>query len=65
MTTTTIQVHVEPDHLALTLGERAAYLWVLAGNDRATGFYERHGFVLDGAADDSDEHGRHLRMVRR
>lgn len=24
MTTTTIQVHVEPDHLALTLGERAA-----------------------------------------
>ena len=51
--------------LVATLGERAAYLWVLAGNDRATGFYERHGFALDGAVDDGDAHGRHLRMVRR
>ncbi|GHJ59304.1 N-acetyltransferase [Nocardioides sp. OK12] len=51
--------------LEAAVGDRAAYLWVLAGNERATGFYERHGFVLDGAVDDSDDHGRHLRMVRR
>lgn len=26
-----------------------AYLWVLDGNDRADGFYARHGWELDGA----------------
>nr|WP_300150806.1 GNAT family N-acetyltransferase [Propionicimonas sp.] len=26
----------------------AAYLWIVAGNDRAWRFYERHGFVGDG-----------------
>lgn len=51
--------------LGAAVGDRAAYLWVLAGNERATGFYERHGFGLDGVVDDSDPHGRHLRMVRR
>lgn len=45
------------------VGERAAYLWVLAGNDRAIGFYQRQGFVLDGAEFDADE-GRHVRMTR-
>lgn len=29
-------------------GHAAAYLWVLEGNDRAAGFYERHGWSADG-----------------
>ena len=46
-----------------TIGDRAAYLWVLASNRRAIGFYERQGFRLDGTEDEHDE-GRHVRMVR-
>jgi ribosomal protein S18 acetylase RimI-like enzyme len=38
------------DLMAHTIGDRAAYLWVLEGNDRAISFYLRHGF--------SDEGGR-------
>jgi GNAT superfamily N-acetyltransferase len=30
-------------------GRAQAYLWVLRGNDRASHFYERHGWVPDGA----------------
>ncbi|MCD4524100.1 GNAT family N-acetyltransferase [Nocardioides sp. cx-173] len=45
------------------VGDRAAYLWVLAGNTRAIAFYERQGFRLDGTEDEHDE-GRHVRMVR-
>jgi ribosomal protein S18 acetylase RimI-like enzyme len=30
-------------------GLSAATLWVLQGNDRATGFYRRHGWAADGA----------------
>ena len=45
------------------VGDRAAYLWVLADNERAIGFYERQGFRLDGTEDEHDE-GRHVRMVR-
>ncbi len=45
------------------VGDRAAYLWVLAGNDRAISFYEHHGFRLDGTEDELDE-GLHVRMVR-
>jgi GNAT superfamily N-acetyltransferase len=45
------------------LGDRAAYLWVLAGNERAIAFYERQGFRFDGTEDELDE-GKHLRMVR-
>lgn len=45
------------------IGDRAAYLWVLAANDRAIRFYERHGFALDGTEDEHDE-GLHVRMVR-
>ncbi len=30
------------------IGDRAAYLWVLDGNARATAFYRRHGFADDG-----------------
>ncbi|MEJ1088781.1 GNAT family N-acetyltransferase [Microbacterium sp. Mu-80] len=29
-------------------GHEVAYLWVLAGNDRAAAFYERHGWASDG-----------------
>ncbi|MDO7869593.1 GNAT family N-acetyltransferase [Nocardioides jiangxiensis] len=49
--------------LAEVLGERPAHLWVLVGNHRATTFYERHGFVADGARR-SDDLGAEVRMVR-
>ena len=45
------------------IGDRAAYLWVLANNERAIRFYERQGFRLDGTEDEHDE-GLHVRMVR-
>ncbi len=45
------------------VGDRAAYLWVLASNERAVTFYERQGFRLDGTTDAHDE-GLHARMVR-
>ena len=45
------------------VGDRACYLWVLTGNERAIRFYERQGFRLDGTEDEHDE-GQHLRMVR-
>jgi GNAT superfamily N-acetyltransferase len=45
------------------VGDRACYLWVLAGNERAIQFYERQGFRLDGTEDEHDE-GLHVRMVR-
>lgn len=51
------------DLLAAAIGERAAYLWVLAGNERAIGFYERHSFAPDGASEEHPE-GLHVRMVR-
>ncbi len=49
--------------LAESIGDHAAYLWVLADNDRAIGFYQRQGFRLDGTEDEHDE-GLHVRMVR-
>ena len=45
------------------VADRTACLWVLEGNDRAIGFYERQGFRFDGAGQDEAE-GRHVRMVR-
>lgn len=45
------------------VGDRAAYLWVLANNQRAIHFYQRQGFRLDGTEDEHDE-GLHARMVR-
>jgi GNAT superfamily N-acetyltransferase len=47
----------------IAVGDRACYVWVLAGNERAIGFYERQGFRLDGTEDEHDE-GLHVRMVR-
>lgn len=49
--------------LDTAIGDRPAYLWVLAGNERALRFYEKHGFALDGRVEEEPE-GRHLRMVR-
>jgi GNAT superfamily N-acetyltransferase len=46
-----------------TIGDRAAYLWVLRDNHRAIAFYEWHGFALDGTEDEQDE-GLHVRMLR-
>jgi len=34
--------------LARAIGDRAATLWVVDGNARATAFYRRHGFVDEG-----------------
>jgi GNAT superfamily N-acetyltransferase len=49
--------------LEVAIGERPAYLWVLDGNTRAIGFYERHGFSFDGQVEEEVE-GLHRRMVR-
>ncbi|GAA2756116.1 GNAT family N-acetyltransferase [Actinopolymorpha rutila] len=52
--------------LAAALGDSAAYLWVLEGNERATAFYRRHGFATDGATTRHESTGKTLlRMVRR
>jgi ribosomal protein S18 acetylase RimI-like enzyme len=48
---------------AEAVGDRAAYLWVVEGNQRALGFYERQGFRVDGTTKEEPE-GLHLRMVR-
>lgn len=45
--------------------EEPAYLWVVAGNERAIAFYRKHGFELDGATKVQDDEGNvDLRMVR-
>jgi GNAT superfamily N-acetyltransferase len=49
--------------LETAIGDRSAYLWVLAANERAIRFYERQGFRLDGTRDEHDE-GLHVRMLR-
>ena len=50
-------------HRLCALGDSPAYLWVLDGNVRAIGFYERHGFAFDGATKPEDV-GLERRMVR-
>ena len=53
--------------LEMSIGDAPAYLWVLEGNERAIAFYERHGFVLDGARralTDGMEPHHDVRMVR-
>ncbi|ANS78627.1 GCN5-related N-acetyltransferase [Serinicoccus hydrothermalis] len=51
--------------LARALGDRAAYLWVARGNDRAVRFYEQQGFAPDGTEGlDGHEGVVELRMVR-
>ncbi|WOF22429.1 GNAT family N-acetyltransferase [Microbacterium betulae] len=70
-------IYVDPDRhgagvaeplLDAAIGDRPAYLWVLAGNARAIRFYEKQGFDLDGGAKDetaADGTPMHeLRMTR-
>jgi ribosomal protein S18 acetylase RimI-like enzyme len=45
------------------VADRPAFLWVLDGNERAIGFYRRHGFAEDGEVK-RDDIGTELRMVR-
>ena len=40
---------VADELMAVAVGDRAAYLWVLEGNGRAKAFYRRHGFADEGA----------------
>ncbi|MGX1934189.1 N-acetyltransferase family protein [Microbacterium resistens] len=46
-------------------GRRRAYLWVLAGNDRAASFYERHGWIEDGGTKVDERPGLVLHERRR
>lgn len=46
-------------------GFSSAYLWVLDGNDRAATFYERHGWIDDGAVKLDERHNMTLRELRR
>jgi GNAT superfamily N-acetyltransferase len=50
--------------LTAAIGAADAYLWVLDGNERATGFYQRQGFAFDGTTK-PDDVGLERRMVRR
>jgi ribosomal protein S18 acetylase RimI-like enzyme len=53
------------DLLAVAIGDRPAYLWVLEGNDRAIAFYRRHGFVDEGGRKPEPDTGVvELRMAR-
>ncbi|QWC86772.1 GNAT family N-acetyltransferase [Nocardioidaceae bacterium] len=49
--------------LQAAIGGASAHLWVLEGNHRAIRFYEKHGFVADGATK-QDAVGLERRMVR-
>ena len=51
--------------VAATLGERAAYLWVVRQNARAIAFYSKLGFAPDGGTKrDDDLECDEIRMVR-
>jgi ribosomal protein S18 acetylase RimI-like enzyme len=51
--------------LDTAIGDRAAYLWVVEGNDRAQAFYRKHGFTDDGVRQDLPETGTpEVRMSR-
>jgi ribosomal protein S18 acetylase RimI-like enzyme len=48
------------------IGEAPAYLWVFEANDRAQGFYRRHGFTPDGSRKlEPSFREPEIRMVRR
>jgi GNAT superfamily N-acetyltransferase len=47
------------------IGDEAAYLWVFEANERARGFYTRHGFAPDSTAKHDPYFDlREIRMVR-
>jgi ribosomal protein S18 acetylase RimI-like enzyme len=51
--------------MAVAVGDRPTYLWVLEGNDRAIAFYERHGFVDEGGRKSEPDTGvLEIRMAR-
>ena len=50
--------------LEMAIGDAPAYLWVIGENARAIAFYERHGFVLDGATQPLRNELSHLLRVR-
>ena len=51
--------------LDATIGDRAAYLWVIEGNERAVAYYRQRGFADDGGRDVDQESGAtEIRMVR-
>jgi ribosomal protein S18 acetylase RimI-like enzyme len=53
------------DLLGHVIGRRAAYLWVLEGNERAMAFYRRHGFADDGGRKPEPDTGTvEIRMAR-
>lgn len=53
------------DLLSRAIGERAAYLWVADGNERAIAFYRRHGFTDEGGRKPEPDTGvLELRLAR-
>lgn len=46
-------------------GHTSAYLWVLAGNERAARFYQRHGWAADGGTKVDERPGMSLLEHRR
>ncbi len=56
---------VADDLLEATIGDRAAYLWVIEGNERALAYYRKRGFADDGGRDIDKESGAtEIRMTR-
>jgi ribosomal protein S18 acetylase RimI-like enzyme len=54
------------DLIRITAGNSDTTVWVLAGNLRAQRFYNRHGFLAEGASKLDEVTGaREIRMVRR
>jgi GNAT superfamily N-acetyltransferase len=45
---------IECERFLRGAGFRRAYLWYLEGNERAASFYERHGWLEDGATKSDD-----------
>lgn len=56
---------VADDLLEATIGDRATFLWVIEGNERAISYYRKRGFADDGGRTvDQDSGANEIRMVR-